>query len=84
MKTVKYLIISISDEVLQGISCRLSNSSFFLFSFDRLCFHLIIIGLIQIEIWMNQDPSMENLLQIVPTLKYLKGVAEQFQTIDEQ
>lgn len=57
MKMVKYLIISISDEVLEG--------------------------LIEIEIWMNQEPTVEQLLEIVPILKYLKGVAEQFQAIED-
>jgi hypothetical protein len=32
---------------------------------------------------MNGDPVLEQLLEIVPVLKYLKGVAEQFQSIED-
>jgi hypothetical protein len=41
------------------------------------------LGLIDIEIWMNGNPALEQLLEIVPVLKYLKGVAEQFQAIED-
>lgn len=43
----------------------------------------ILHGLIDIEIWMNGEPLLEQLLEIVPVLKYLKGVAEQFQAIED-